>query len=699
MPVRKIVRKFNRCASCRFKRFFRYASTHHKSSRNKTPPFDSDERVQTPSSQISSGQTFSGENPSGETSSGQTPSDQHPSESPQSEGGPSHRSQVGSVVSYQWIPNIATINDPESPILSIRNPDLNSITPSLEEPVTESDIFEASENFDEESINTDRPDRLFERPNVLLAVRNPGLESKTSLLGEEVTEADVSDDPDEESIEIKRPQLFRFGGFTSFPKEEVAKDNVSNNFDELNDSDEESINIDRPDHLFERPKVLLTVRNPDLDSTTSLLGEEVTEADVSDDSDEEIIEINRPNFFRVGGSTFFQKEEVSKANVSNIFDELNDSDEESIEIDWPDRFRVERPSSRLAKAIEREQLKKFRDGVITDFRPILPRIAEESYPIIVETFTTSPPVTPPTIPLGQESTKHVEKSPNRHVSWNLPKPSRRTFLQRMTDKLQARVSRESSSPDSSSDGSGRRPSSLYPGSSQERASYGHCEPLNQSSCEAHKPRPILKLSTRPSQPQALVHELESFPPKTLVRKKACHNLAMAGLAPISTGITDSPTVVERSDSLTSEPDIIDFAAPPSTPIVGLSTPALISPSQSPIFMTAPSSSVTLNRANSPLSSLGLAIQVKHRDHEVRVEARLRTQRAEVRFLTKKLRHAKRESSEVEMILWEALLGIKRAKVRSLTKELRRIKQECSEVEAILLSGNAARSRRFHGGNH
>lgn len=612
MPVRKFFHKLNRSASCRFKRLFRYASTHHKPSRNKTPSVDSDEWVQTTSSQTSSCQTSSG---------------QPPSEGPQLEGGLSQRSQVGSAFSYQWIPNIATINDPESPILSIRNPDFNSITSSSEEAVTKPDffdIFEDSENFDEESINIGRPDRLVERPEFLLAVRNP-----------------------------------------------------------------------------------------DLDSTTSLLGEEVAEADDSDDSDEEIIEINRPNLFRGGGPTLFLREEVAKANFSNNFDEYNDSDEENIEIDWPNPFRVERSSSRLAKAIEQEQLKKFRDGVTTNFRPILPRITEESYPIIDETFTTSPPVTPPAIPLGQDSTEHVEKIPGRHVRWNIPKPSRHTFLQRMTDKLQARVSRESSSPVSSSNDTRRSPPSLYPNSSQERASYRHCEPLYKSSREAHKPRPILKISV-PSQPQTLVHELESSPPKTLVRKKACHNLAMSGRpATIITRITDSRTVVERSELLTSEPDIIDFATPPSTSIVGLSTAALISSSQSPVFMTAPSSPVTLNRspvfitapsssitlnhANSPPSSLELAVQVKHRDHEV--EARLRTKRAEVRFLTRKLRHAKREYSEVEAILWEALLGIKRAEARSLTKELRHVKWECSEVEAVLLSGIAARSRRFHGRNH
>lgn len=79
----------------------------------------------------------------------------------------------------------------------------------------------------------------------------------------------------------------------------------------------------------------LTVRNPDLNPTTYLPAEELTEASASEDSD--------------------------------------DSDEESIDIDWANRFLFERPSSRLAKAIEEDYDEDLGDQYIAIISESLPQ--------------------------------------------------------------------------------------------------------------------------------------------------------------------------------------------------------------------------------------------------------------------------------------------------------------------------------------
>lgn len=368
----------------------------------------------------------------------------------------------------------------------------------------------------------------------------------------------------------------------------------------------------------------------------------------------------------------------------------DDSDEESIEIDGPKDFFFPRPSSRLAQDLEEGYDEEFCNGLVPRALSPLPQgpgtsaefypevfdyraeydVATREYYIVSRTssegsssvaeddFTPSPPATA----LQQDSAEHVAKRPERHVSWklsnNLPHPGKHTFLQRMTDKLRAQASsRASSPPVSRSDQYGTRPPSPFLGSS-------------------HNPRSILKSSVGPPQSMSLVQPLVQEPGpsqlKTLVRKRGYRNLI--GWLPIvtitppdtltpppttvldfvqspehlkalpalfyrnpdrSTGLefTDTLTIAERTESLTSHFNALDFAILSSTPIEP-STPTSDSSSESSVFETAPSSSASLT------------------DSEEQVEARWVIVKAKVESLTKQLEHAKRELGEIEAVLQE-----------------------------------------------
>lgn len=409
---------------------------------------------------------------------------------------------------------------------------------------------------------------------------------------------------------------------------------------------------------------LLTVRNPDLDPTTHFPGEDLTEAYASNDSD--------------------------------------DSDEEIIDIDRANRFFFERPSSRLAQAIEEDHDEIFGDGFIAIISETLSQASSSSR----ESFPTSPLGNTPAIPFGRDSTEHVAKRPDQHVSWNLPSPSKDTFLQRMAKKLSARASsRKEPSRASCSDHqvkshSRERTPSPYPGSSRERASHRYRDPRCQSSREVHKPRPILKSSIGRPQPQTPVHELgpsqpfhELGPsqPKTLVHKKGYRNLTTS--VPIitvtppnnptlplttirdflhppenlnvlpdflhrnlsrsqSSQITYPLTVVGISESLTSQSDALDFANLSTISKAGPSNSVSASSGQSQVFATAPGSPIIPARGRSPPSSLRLSTPVKYRDPNQGIEARCAAKRAEAESLNKKLEQVKRELGKFEAILRE-----------------------------------------------
>lgn len=317
----------------------------------------------------------------------------------------------------------------------------------------------------------------------------------------------------------------------------------------------------------------LSVRNPDLDHTSGFPTEEANEAYASnlEDPDKEIIEIRRAN------RSFF---------------------------DGP------RPSSLLAADIE-EDWDIFSGGGLCISEPLSQGLSSSAG--LCPTQYGNRAVYDAEVG-SIRFTERVARRSDRHMTYDPLEPGQRTFLQRMTEKLEARASLRNSAA-----------------------------PASRSSA----PRSALKSSVGPPQPQTLVHELglsrpktlqEMGPsqPKTLVRKQACRNLGAS--LPIITITPPDTSTHGSSEPVTSHPKL-SF-----TPTHGPSAPA---PSSSGAFLTVPRSSVTSARKKSRLSRLQITNSVKYGYAEAPPEARWAIKAADIEPFTKKLEHAKWELRELE----------------------------------------------------
>ena len=423
------------------------------------------------------------------------------------------------------------------------------------------------------------------------------------------------------------------------PDEQVEEDRISRRKQTLSGISYQW--LPQAPESFSPAQPLLTIRNPDLDPADLSLAEES-----ADDSDNESVEVEGRN------------DHLFECLPSRLAQDLKqDYDGEFCNGLAPGALRPLSQSPGGSSAEFYPEVFDYRakyDVNTKEHYIVSQPSVEKSSPIADDDFTQSPPA----IAFEQNSTEHVAKRPERHVSWklsnDLPNPRKHTVLKRMTDKLRAQGSSRASSPHvARSDQYGMRP---------------------PSSSSSHKPRSILKSSVGPPQSptiiHALVYEPEPSQPKTLVRKKGYRNLI--GRPPIitvtppdtptplptsvldflqspehlkalpalfyrnpdrSTDLesTDALTIAEKAESLKIHSNAIDFAVLSSTP-VETSTLTSDSSSESSVLVTAPSSPVTLTNS------------------EEQMEARWVIVKAKVDSLAKQLEHATQELSEIEMVL-------------------------------------------------